>query len=331
MDEVMEVLGEHVNTIHTIRLDRNPLRLRNILGYQDLRKLLAENHYHIIWTNEPVMGAMTRLTARHTRTKGTKVLYLCHGFHFYKGAGLLSWLAFYPLERFLARFCDCIVCINHEDESVAQHFCVPRVAYIHGIGINTQRFFLTDPHSDIRTSLGLSSGAFLLLSVGELNQNKNHQIILKALAEMHDPSIHYLICGKGALLDHLQEMAIQLGISEQVHFLGYHRDVADIYLQSDVFILPSYREGLSVASLEAMYCGMPLITSRIRGTDDYLQEGISGYLRNADDAVGFADAIHRLRNNMDLCHRYGIRNQKAVLPYCIEYVQQELLHILKTL
>lgn len=331
MADVRAALGGYAKAIHTVRLERTPFRLKNLLGLKDLCRLLRQNRYDFIWTNEPVMGAITRIAARYARRNGTKVLYLCHGFHFYKGSGLLSWLTFYPAERFLARFCDCILCINHEDETRAGGFPVQRVAYMHCIGMDTRRFSAHPPCTDIRTELGIPKSSFLLLSVGELNENKNHQIILKALSEGKDPSVHYLICGKGPLLQNLTELSGKLGISEQVHFLGYRSDVPDIYSQADVFVLPSYREGLSVASLEAMYCGLPLITSRVRGSADYLQDGISGFLRDAEDAAGFADAIQTLRADPDLRRRCGDRNRKAVLPYCIDHVQPELLRILKSL
>lgn len=331
MSDVHRALHKYTTAIHTIRLERTPFRLKNLQGYLDLRKLLQQRHYDIIWTNEPVMGAMTRLAANQARKNGTKVLYLCHGFHFFNGSGPINWLLFYPAEWLLAGFCDCIACLNHEDEARAKRLPVPRVEYIHGIGMDTRRFSLLSSPSDIRAQWRIPEETFLLLSVGELNRNKNHRIILHALAQLADPTVHYLICGKGPLQSDLTELSVRLGISGQVHFLGYRGDVADIYRQADVFVLPSYREGLSVASLEAMYCGLPLITSRVRGSADYLQEGISGYLRDAKDAEGFADAIQQLRANTSLCGCCGVRNQKAVLPYCIDHVQRELLEILMSL
>lgn len=329
MAEVRNALGSAANAIHTIRLDRKPFRLRNILGYRDLKKLLQNNQYSLIWTNEPVMGVLTRLAAINQRKAGTKVLYLCHGFHFYKGSGLLRWLLFYPIERFLSRFCDCIITINREDHAVADTFHAPRTEFIHGIGMNP--FRLQPKGTNLRRELGLAEDAFLILSVGELNRNKNHRIILQALSLLNDPDIHYLLCGKGSLAEELASLASDLKLSDRVHFMGYRSDLGDFYAQANLFALPSYREGLSVASLEAMYFGLPLVTSRVRGADDYLQEGIAGFLRDADDAQGFAEAIRRLQNDASLRIRCGKRNREAVLPYQIESVQQALLIILNSL
>lgn len=331
MADVREAIGSCAKAIHTVRLERSPASPRNLLGYRDMHRLLLENQYDIIWTNEPVMGVVTRLAARHARKSGTKVVYMCHGFHFFKGASPLHWLVFYPIERFMSYFCDCLVTVNREDEARAKTFHAPRVEYIHGIGMDTHRLHQRIEENNIRAELSLPEDVFLVLSVGELNENKNHQVILKALAALADPGIHYILCGKGDLLDHLTKLASDLGLSDRVHFLGYRTDVVDICAQADVFVLPSYREGLSVASLEAMYCGLPLITSKVRGSGDYLQEGISGFLRDADDAEGFADAIRMVRDDPELRLRCSTHNREAVIPYCMDHVQGEIVHILSSL
>lgn len=331
MEEVRSALGGVVKAIHVLRLERSPASPRNLLGYGDMRRLLKENHYDIIWTNEPVMGVVTRLAANKYRKTGTKVVYMCHGFHFFKGASKANWLVFYPIERFMSRMCDMIVTINREDEARAKTFHCPRVEYIHGIGVNTERLHSRNAQSDIRSELNLAAEDFLVLSVGELNENKNHQVILRALAQLRDPRIHYILCGKGALREYLEGLAKELGLEKNVHFLGYRRDVVDICNQADVFVLPSFREGLSVASLEAMYCGMPLVTAKVRGSGDYLKEGESGFLRDADDVAGFAEAIEQLRENRSLCLRCGENNQEAVKPYCLENVKQEILHLMESL
>ena len=331
MDEVRSALGPCTGAIHTVRLERSPVNPRNLLGYRDMRAILENNQYDIIWTNEPVMGVVTRLAARDARRSGTKVVYMCHGFHFFKGASPVNWMIFYPIERFMSRFCDVIVTVNREDESRAKAFHRPHVFYIHGIGMNTQRLHPCGMSSNIRKELNIPEDAFLVLSVGELNKNKNHETILKALSFLPYSSIHYILCGKGELWDHLHNVTSSLNLTDRVHFLGYRTDVVDICAQSDVFILPSFREGLSVASLEAMYCGLPLITSKVRGSGDYLQDGVSGFLRDANDAAGFADAIAQVRNNPQLRQQCSIHNRKSVTSYCVENVCEEVFTILSSL
>ena len=327
MDEVREKLRNHVKGIHVVRLVRSPASLSNIKGYGDMKKVIAGGNYDIIWTNEPVMGVVTRLAARKARKKGTKVVYMVHGFHFYKGAPKLNWMVYYPIERWMSRLTDMIVTINKEDYGRAKGFHAKRVEYIHGIGVDTTRLNRKAARTHIRKELGLSEKDFIILSAGELNKNKNHKIIIKAISRLHDKSIKYILCGKGAMRNTLVKLAEKCGVTEQVFFLGYRKDIVDICSQADVFAFPSHREGLGLASLEAMYSGLPLVASGIRGIEDYVENGKNGFLCSPDDSKEFADAICRLKSDTELRKKCSENNRKAVVPYCLDHVKEEVVKL----
>lgn len=331
MDEIQKKLNGYVDYIDEVRLKRSPISFLNFKGYQDVRKIIQNGNYDVIWTNEPVMGVVTRLAAQKARRNGTKVLYMVHGFHFYDGAPMLNWLVYYPIERFMASKADVICTVNQEDYKRAQGFKVNRVEYIHGIGINTERLTLNENRNSIREELGLGDDDFLVLSVGELNKNKNQKTILKAISLINDSCVHYVLCGKGDQLWNLKKLAAELHIENQVHFLGYRKDVVDICSQADVYVMPSFREGLPVASLEAMYCGLPLVTSNIRGLVDFMKNGISGYMLSPEDSQGFAKALSKLKKNRDLCKNMGKHNQETVNPFCIEETKKEVLNLINGL
>lgn len=328
-EEVQEDLGQLVK-IHRVSLQRSPLALSaHMKGYKELKRIVNQGHFDLIWTNEPVMGVVTRLAAQQARRRGTKVLYMVHGFHFYKGAPIPNWMLFYPIERFMASKTDVLCTINREDFARGQKMGFPRVEYIHGVGINTNRLQPSEKQHSIREELGLPEDAFLVLSVGELNKNKNQQVIICALAELKDSNIHYVLCGKGDQREALEQLAAQLGVEEQVHFLGYRTDLADMYRQADVFAMPSKREGLPVAALEAMYCGLPLITSRVRGLSDVMEDGVAGFVCE-DDPAAYAQALCKekeerpqLRSN---CHSIEI-----VTPYLYSNTKQEVLYIIDSI
>lgn len=327
LEEIRAKLKGYVKAIHVVRLVRSPASLINLKGYQDMKKIVDKGHYDIIWTNEPVMGVVTRLAARKVRKKGTKVLYMVHGFHFYKGAPKLNWMIYYPIERFVSRFCDEIVTINKEDYGRAQKFHTSKISYIHGIGINIERLHRKENRGDIRKELRLNSDDFIILSIGELNKRKNHQTVIHALSKIRNTKIHYLICGKGKLLDNLQKLARKNGLENNIHFLGYRKDVVDICSQADLFVLPSLQEGLSVASLEAMYCGLPVVISDIRGVRDYFINGRNGYICGAQDVESFASSIVCLMNNRKLRVQMGENNKKDVVPYSLTSVKKEVLSL----
>ena len=329
MNEVHEKLSAYTEKIHVVRLERSPISPKNILGYSDVKSVIKQGNYDIIWTNEPVMGVVTRLAARRARKRGTKVLYMVHGFHFYKGAPKKYWLAFYPIEKFASRLCDGIITINKEDYERAKTFHSKEVRYIHGIGVDTTRLKPNELQSDIRKEIGVPEDTFLMLSVGELLPRKNQQVIIRALGLLKDKSIHYILCGKGKQLSELQKLAKENQVEDQVHFLGYRKDVLNIYGQTDLLAFPSMREGLGLAGLEAMHCGLPLVTSNTSGPRDYMENGKTGYMFDPYDAKGFAEGIQKLHINAELRKTCGEYNQKAVIPYYVENVKEEVLELIK--
>lgn len=328
MNEVREKLKDYTRAIHTVRLVRSPASLTNLKGYQDMKQVINTGKYDIIWTNEPVMGVVTRLAARAARKSGTKVLYMVHGFHFYKGAPLVNWMVYYPVERWASRFCDEIVTINKEDYGRAKQFHAREIRYIHGIGVDTTRLQKKERQHNIRQELKFQKDDFMILSVGELTKRKNHQVVIRALGEIRDQRIQYLVCGKGKLQDKLQKLSKKQGIEKNVHFLGYRNDVVDICSQADLFVLSSLHEGLSIASLEAMYCGLPIIISDIRGVRDYLEDGVNGYICKSGDVSSFAKAIVLLKKNQHIRESMSNHNRIAVCPYTVENVKVEILELM---
>lgn len=329
--DVRDALSGTVKAIHTLRLERSPVSPRNILGYGDMKRLLARNHYDIIWTNEPVMGVVTRLAANRYRKRGTKVVYMCHGFHFFKGAGIGSWMVFYPIERLLSRCCDMIVTINREDEARAKTFHYPRVEHIDGIGVDFSRLQFTVSREQKRQELGVKDTDVLVLSVGELQRRKNHEVMIRAIANLNNPKVRYFICGRGELHDYLKEMVESLGLRDQVTFLGYRRDIPDILNAADIYAHPSRREGLGLASLEAMAVGLPLITSNIQGIPDYIKNGVTGFMCDPGDDEQFAKYLDLLITDHVLRNGIGQTNLQYVRKYAAAEIQPVIVKLLESM
>ena len=329
MDEVRNAVAGFAKAVHVVRLERSPVSPNNLKGYGDMKRLLAENHYDIIWTNEPVMGVVTRLAAKKLRKAGTKVIYMCHGFHFFKGSSLSSWLLFYPVERIMSRHCDMIVTINHEDEARAKTFHCPRVEHINGIGVDLERMKFTCTREEKRAELGVAEDEIVLLSVGELQTRKNHEAMIRALARLKDPSVKYIICGRGELLEQLQDLVRDLGIAQQVQFLGYRLDIPDIMNAADIYGHPSKREGLGLACLEAMNVGLPLVTSNVQGIPDYVENGVTGFLCGPTDVDKFAEHLDILIKDESLRRKIGGYNREFVRKYHIAQSQKEVFDLLR--
>ena len=328
LDDVKHAVG-NVAKIHTLRLVRSPFSPTNLKGYGDLKKILEENEYDIIWTNEPVMGVMTRLAARKSRKKGTKVLYMAHGFHFFKGAPLLNWLMWAPTEIIMSRFNDVLVTINWEDYNWAKkHTHTPVIKHIDGIGVDFSDRESVIPREEKREQLGIAPDDILISSVGELQKRKNHQVIIKAIAALKNDKIKYIICGQGVLENYLKSLVSKNNLQNQVFFLGYRQDIPEIMSACDIFAHPSVREGLGLASLEAMASGLPLITSNVQGVPDYVENGVTGYMCAPKDVEAFTHNLNTLVSDKELRLKIGKNNIDFVQKYRVEVIEPAIKEIL---
>lgn len=316
---------------HHVDIQRSPLSSRNIKAYRQLKQLMISEKFDAVHCHSPVGGVLARMAAKSIGIPS--VIYTAHGFHFYKGASLISWIIYYPIEKYMAKITDIMITINKEDYARAQKsFEVARVEYIPGIGLDTRKYGgVTTDREKKRAELSIPTDAEILLSVGELNSNKNHECIIKAVAKLNDPRIYYVICGEGHLKENLKGLATSLGIERQVVILGLRNDVSEIYHASDIFILPSFREGLPVSLMEAMAAGLSVVCSKIRGNTDLISDEEGGYLLTPQNVDGFAESILTLINNVDLRMAMGRRNIEEVKRYDKVVVKEEMRKLYQTL
>lgn len=326
-----EEMGKAGIRLYQIPIPRNIMALKDLIrAYIMIKKIISKNHYDIVHCQSPIGGVIVRLACRKKRKSGTKIIYMAHGFHFYNGAPYKNWALYYPVEKFCAKYTDCIITINKEDYLLASSKLkkTKKVAYIPGVGIDIDAIDRRCQHKTVtRQLLNIPSKAIVIVSVGELNKNKNHEVVIKAIASLKDNNIYYIICGQGALLESLKSLACDLGMSKQVIFLGYRDDVIEINAISDIFVFPSLREGLPVSLMEAMACGLPVVCSNIRGNNDLIKHSLGGYLINTNNSQDYAEALHKLivepqtRNNMK---RY---NLKEIREYGINKVNKLMKEI----
>lgn len=159
----------------------------------------------------------------------------------------------------------------------------------------------------------------MVLSVGEVNKNKNHKVGIEALDKLNDPDVYYVIYGHGPLMDVHKELAKELGVGDRVVLTGYRTDVADFYKMADIFLFPSFREGLPVSVMEAMACGLPIIATNIRGSSDIVKETMNGKLLKPNDVDGFANAISVFRNE-ELLNSISKINAQEAMKYDLNTV-----------
>ena len=147
---------------HVIPFERSPYKISNLKAIKELKNVINEEKYDIIHTHTPMGSVVTRLAAKKARKRyHTRVIYTAHGFHFYKGAPLLNWLVYYPVEKYLSKYTDTLILINEEDYNLAKKKFNKRcnnIEYVPGVGIDEKKFdFImnNDEKNELRKSLGI--------------------------------------------------------------------------------------------------------------------------------------------------------------------------------
>lgn len=288
---------------HQIDFGRSPFTKNTFIAYRQLKTLLRDEFFDIVHCHTPVASTILRLAAIETRKKGTKVIYTDHGFHFHKKSSKMNWLLYYPMEYIMSYFTDMLITINKEDYEVIQRFPVKTKRYIPGVGVDTNAIENTPCEiGNVRDSFGIPQNAFVVMSIGELSKRKNQEVIIRALSEISNKDIYYLICGTGDQMDYLKNLSEKLGVSQNVIFAGFqpHSRIMQIVHAVDLGALPSLIEGLGLAGIEMMAAGKPVVASGVHGINDYVIDRETGMRCNPFDANSFAKAINLFYSDRDL-------------------------------
>jgi glycosyltransferase involved in cell wall biosynthesis len=306
---------------------RSPVSPKNFTAYRKLKALLTHERFDLIHVHTPMAAWLGRLAAK--RTNQGPVLYTAHGFHFYKGAPWPYWLFYYPAERLAARWTDGLIVINNEDLAQAKRMGFKQgqnLFFVHGVGVNLERFSMSKNGPSIREELNLSNhNAVVITCVAEFTSTKNHRFLLDAWHKVTQeaPQAHLLLIGDGQLLKAMEHKVSIEGLS-RVYFLGFRRDVLRLLHGTDIFVLPSRREGLPRSIMEAMAAGKPVVATDVRGSRDLVEHEVSGLLVKIGDTQGLADALLRLIRDPELRTQMGRAGQEKIQAYSLDRVLKEM-------
>jgi sugar transferase (PEP-CTERM/EpsH1 system associated) len=197
-------------------------------------------------------------------------------------------------------------------------------------GIDVQRFAACDP-MDYRRELGVNREQLLLGTVGRLVPVKNQALLLRAFARFQQSVVdsQLVLVGEGPERTALQELAQDLKISDRVHFTGGRRDVPRILAALDIFVLPSFSEGLSLTLLEAMAAGKPVIATRVGGNPEVIKDGYNGLLVTSDHVEELLAALLRLAGRSGLpAPELGANARRTVVEkFSLDAMVQEYVAI----
>ncbi len=320
---------QEFDNVWSIPWSRSPFEPKNFtVAPSRVREVVIQGGYDLVHVHTPIASFVTRFALKEywDQPKRPKIFYTTHGFHFHGQGNPITNAIYRKLEMIAGQWTDCLITINEDDRLAAEKYqIVPteKIRYTPGIGVDTSFYdssqFTDQEKQKVREDFSLADDDTLILSVAEFTPNKNHRSQLKALKSLNRPDIHIAFAGEGGNRADMEKLSVELGLQDQVHFLGYRRDIPLLISVSDSTVLTSEREGLPRSILEAFCLSTPVIGSNIRGIRDLLA-GDCGVLVKYGDTEALAKAMAYIADNKDEAKAMGQRGKVKVGDYDIQKV-----------
>jgi len=283
--------------------------VRDVVGLLRLCRWLKRNPYTIVHTHTSKGGFVGRLAA--TMADSPCIVHTVHGFAFHEDSSKLTiWLVALA-ERLAAHWCDRIVTVSEFHRRWALALGIAPAAKIVAIpnGIGEQILITAERRQRLRLDLGVDRDTVLLFTAGRLAPQKGLEYLLQSLPLLSESETrhryHLCIAGTGLLEKGLRELSRDLGISDMVSFLGFRDDVRVLDQASDIVVLPSLWEGLSISVLEAMAAAKPIVTTDIGSNLEVIENGVSGIIVPRKDPAALAAAIKDLADRPAYAEQLG--------------------------
>jgi Glycosyltransferase len=316
------LLAAGLHMIH-VPIERKISLLSNLKSCILLYKLMKKEQYDIVHVHTPIAAAIARIAAKIAGVK--HIVYTAHGFYFHEGMGKLAYLFYYNLEKYFARyFTDWLLLQSKEDYELclAKKFKTPdKILHISN-GVDIIYKFnpsLIDPgrKQRLKAELGLGLQDVVITFIGRFVREKGIFELLEAFHRLLSKFNHVklLLIGDTLSSERDQEAYQQINkltSNPSIVITGFRKDIPELLSISDIFVLPSYREGLPRSIIEAMAMGLPVIATNIRGCREEVIDGHNGFLVEKCNADQLYEKMHQLVQDQDLRMTMGKNGRRMV-------------------
>jgi glycosyltransferase involved in cell wall biosynthesis len=260
---------------------------------------------------------LSMAVAREARKRGTPLV----GTNHFLPENLLPFLIQSPLLRNLTtrilwkimlsvfNQVDAATTPSHAAAEILRSQNIHFPVHVISNGVDTKRFAF-DPKVDrqsLRRKYGLATDKTLFLYVGRLDGEKRVDILVRAVSELPQTDFQLAIIGDGIQAQALRHQVHSLGVEGRIFFLGYvpAADLPALYMSADIFAMPSSAELQSIATLEAMSCGKPVLAANARALPELVEHGVNGYLFESDNSNNAAYWMNKFLENPELWAEMG--------------------------
>ena len=293
---------------------------RNVTAWRQLRRLMKEEGYDLVSCHTSLASFFTRMAATGLKNR-PKVACVAHGYLFGEESSAAKNLLLGTAEKLAAPVTDLLLTMNRWDTQYARaHKLGKQIVEVPGIGLDTGRLepVSSGERAALREAWGVGQYDLLLLYAAEFSGRKSQQVLIRAMTRLPE-QVKLALPGQGALWEECVALTRELGLENRVLFPGQVQ-MAPWYGAADLAVSASRSEGLPFNIMEAMYCGLPVVASRVKGHTDLLEESGAGLLYPYGDWAACAGCIQDLLLDRELRERMGQRGRQAVEAYTLDRV-----------
>ncbi|MBU1863221.1 MAG: glycosyltransferase family 4 protein [Candidatus Omnitrophica bacterium] len=288
---------------------------KDTIAFLRLYSIIKKEKFDIVHTHSSKAGIVGRWAAWIAGTK--YIVHTPHGHIFYGYFGTVVTKVFIYIERLTGLITDKIITLTQIGKEDHIRFKIARAEKFIPIysGIEVSRFRNT--HVDpllIRKKMHIPPDTPVIGTVSRLTYIKGNAFLIDALSLVIQtyPQTLLLVIGDGEERNSLEDKVQQLGLVDNVRFLGFRDDVFELLHALDIFVLASLNEGLGKAILEAMACGKPVIASRTGGVPEVVRDGVTGILVPPGDSESLARTLLSLMGNKEKAQELGMKGKEMV-------------------
>jgi glycosyltransferase involved in cell wall biosynthesis len=305
---VTQLKENGINVIVDTDLRREINIKYDLKAFFSLRKIISENNPDLLALHSSKAGLIGRLIGRNL---SIPTVFTVHGWAFADGVPYIKRKVYIEIEKLFAKFfTDKLITVSKQDKELALSYSVANENLMIAIQNGVSSSYLFNDNKLFSETKKLE-----LIMVARFSEQKDHDTLFRALKLLKTDDWHLKLVGKGKLIDFYKELSIDLGIDENISFLGERRDVPELLKQSDVFLLISNWEGYPLSILEAMSFGLPVIASDVGGVSEAVKDNFNGYLIPRKNSKLLAKRLNLLLDDVEKLSYFSLNNKEDFLKH----------------
>lgn len=325
----------YIDKVIPISFEKSMLSIKNFSSSFKIAKIIKSETYDIVSIHTTLAAFFVRLGMILSFKKVPLVINTVHGYLFDDNSPLFKKIIMLFAEKITKCVTHVIIVMNSVDYTIAKKHKLYKdnIYLINGMGIDLSLFtaVIYDKKFSLRKAHNFCENDFLLIYVAEFSKRKNQRFLLNAINKLINDgytNIKLMLLGDGLLLNELRHYTQQLGIDNNVYFVGYTKDTCTYYQMADICVSSSRIEGLPFNIMEAMSVGLPIVASNIKGHNDLVIPNENGFLFEYDYINEFCDYVKTIYNDKELYIKMSSKSKEFSAQYSIDNVLSNTINII---